>query len=51
MDDFIDEMVQLDPTGKGRSPNLVDSCSLARNYLHDKVLGNKTSFKTGRRIG
>ena len=29
MDDFIDEMVQLDPLGKGRSPNLVDSCSLA----------------------
>lgn len=51
MDDFIDEMVQLDPLGKGRSPNLVDSCSLARNYLHDKVLGTKTRFKTGRRIG
>ena len=51
MDDFIDEMIQLDPIGKGRSPNLVDSASLARNYLHDHVLGNKTSFKTGRRIG
>lgn len=51
MDDFIDESIQLDPLGKGRSPNLVDSCSLARNYLHDKVLGTKTRFKTGRRIG
>lgn len=51
MSDFIDEMVQLDPSGKGRSPNLVDSASLARNYLSEVVLGNKTSFKTGKRIG
>ena len=49
--DFIDEMVQLDPDGLGRSPNLVDSASLARNYLHDNVLSMGASFKKGRRIG
>lgn len=49
--DFIDEGIQLTPDGSGRSPNLVDSASLARNYLHTDVLGNRTKFTVGRRIG
>ena len=51
MDDFIQESIELDPEGKGKSPNLVDSASLARNYLHEKVMGSKTRFIKGRRIG
>jgi len=51
MDDFIDEGIQLSPDGKGRSPNLVDSASLARNYLHTDVLGNTTKVTVGARIG
>ena len=51
MDDFIDEGIQLSPDGKGRSPNLVDSASLARNYLHTDILGNTTTVTVGARIG
>ena len=51
MEDFIDESIQLDPTGKGRSPNLVDSASLGRNYLHTRVLGANTRVRRGHRIG
>ena len=51
IDDFIDESIQLSPDGKGRSPNLVDSASLARNYLHTDVLGNNTTMTVGARIG
>jgi len=51
INDFIDEGVQLSPDGKGRSPNLVDSASLARNYLHTDVLGNQTTMTVGTRIG
>lgn len=51
IDDFIDESVQLSPDGKGRSPNLVDSVTLAHNYLYEHVLGHKTVFKKGVRIG
>lgn len=51
IDDFIDESIQLSPDGKGRSPNLVDSASLARNYLHTDVLGNTTTMTVGARIG
>ena len=51
MDDFIDESIQLSPDGKGRSPNLVDSASLARNYLHTDILGNMTKMTVGTRIG
>ena len=51
MDDFIDESIQLDPLGKGRSPNLVDSASLGRNYLHTRVLGRGTRIHKGNRIG
>lgn len=51
LEDFIDESVSLDPTGKGRSPNLVDSVSLVHNYLHDSVLSKGTSIKMGARIG
>jgi len=49
--DFIDEGIQLSPDGNGRSPNLVDSASLARNYLHTDVLGNQTRVSVGARIG
>lgn len=49
--DFIDEGIQLSPDGKGRSPNLVDSASLARNYLHTDILGNQTTFSVGTRLG
>jgi len=51
IDDFIDESIQLSPDGKGRSPNLVDSASLARNYLHTDVLCNNTTMTVGARIG
>lgn len=51
MDEFIDESVGLSPDGKGKSPNLVDSASLARNYLHTDVLGNTTRVTVGTRIG
>ena len=50
-DDFINESISLDPLGKGRSPNLVDSCTLARNYLHEKVLHTGTTIRLGARIG
>ena len=49
--DFIDEGIQLTPDGSGRSPNLVDSASLTRNYLHTDVLGNQTTMTVGTRIG
>lgn len=49
--DFIDEGITLSPDGTGRSPNLVDSASLARNYLHTDVLGNQTHISVGGRIG
>lgn len=51
INDFIDESIQLSPDGEGRSPNLVDSASLARNYLHTDVLGNQTNMSVGARIG
>lgn len=51
INDFIDESIQLSPDGTGRSPNLVDSASLARNYLHTDVLGNQTNMSVGARIG
>jgi len=49
--DFIDESIELSPDGKGRSPNLVDSASLARNYLHTEILRNQTHITVGTRIG
>lgn len=51
LDDFINESVALDPLGKGRSPNLVDSSSLAHNYLHEDVLHTGTNIQLGARIG
>ena len=51
INDFIDEGIQLSPDGGGRSPNLVDSASLARNYLHTDILGNQTDISVGVRIG
>ena len=49
--DFIDESVSLSPDGTGASPNLVDSASLARNYLHTDIFGNTTTMSVGARIG
>lgn len=51
IDDFIDESVSLDPTGKGKSPNLVDSVTLVHNYLHEEILGKQTRIKRGVRLG
>ena len=51
INDFIDEGIQLSPDGKGSSPNLVDSASLARNFLHTDILGNQTTVSVGARIG
>lgn len=50
-DDFINESISLDPLGKARSPNLVDSCTLAHNYLHEDVLNTGSSIRLGARIG
>lgn len=49
LEDFIDESIQLQPIVK-KSPNLVDSCSLAHNYIHDTVLGTGTKISVGARI-
>ena len=49
--DFIDEGIELSPDGKGKSPNLVDSASLARNFLHTDILRNQTTVRVGARIG
>ena len=49
--EFIDEAVELSPDGVGASPNLVDSASLARNYLHTDIFGNTTTMTVGNRIG
>lgn len=51
LEEFIDESISLEPLGKGRSPNLVDSCSLAHNYLHEAILRNGTNIHLGARIG
>lgn len=51
IDDFIDESISLEPTGKGRSPNLVDSATLAHNYLHEEILGHRTIIRRGVRLG
>ena len=51
INDFIDEGIQLSPDGNTKSPNLIDSASLARNYLHTDVLGNQTNITVGARVG
>ena len=51
MDEFIDESVGLNPIKNDKSPNLVDSASLVRNYLHEEIIGKQTRFTTGKRIG
>ena len=51
INDFIDASIQPSPDGKGKSPNLVDSASLARNYLHTDILRNQTTISIGARIG
>ena len=51
INDFIDECIELTPDGSGASPNLVDSASLARNYLHMKVLQSQTRMSVGARLG
>lgn len=51
LDDFIDESVRLNPSGEGRSPNLVDSTTLVHNYLHEVVLRSTTKVHKGVHIG
>ena len=51
LDDFINESISLDPLGKGKSPNLVDSASLVHNYLHDNVLNTGSRIQLGARLG
>ena len=50
LEDFIDESITLDPLGKGKSPNLVDSVSLAHNYIQDNVLQKGTKIRLGGRL-
>ena len=50
LEDFIDEAVSLNPEGKGKSPNLVDSVTLAHNYLNENVLGKQSSIRIGGHI-
>ena len=50
-EDFVDESVNLNPLGEGRSPNLVDSVSLVHNYLHNDVLAAGSSISIGGHIG
>ena len=50
LEDFVDESISLEPTVKV-SPNLVDSVSLAHNYLHEEVLNKGSSIHLGGRIG
>lgn len=49
LEDFIDESVRLAPNNKV-SPNLVDSVSLAHNYLHEQILNTGTRVSMGGRI-
>ena len=49
LEDFIDESVRLAPKNKV-SPNLVDSVSLAHNYLHEQILNTGTRVSMGGRI-
>jgi hypothetical protein len=49
LEEFIEESVRLMPIMK-KSPNLVDSVSLAHSYIHDNILNQGTSIKLGARI-
>ena len=49
LDDFIDESIGLMPV-MTKSPNLVDSASLAHNYLQEHVLHTGSSIRMGVRI-
>jgi len=49
LDDFIDEATDLEPLMK-KSPNLVDSCTLVHNYLHEKIINIGGNVSIGRRI-
>ena len=51
LEEFIDESISLNPSGNGRSPNLVDSVSLVHNYLHEIVLSGGTNIHLGGHIG
>lgn len=51
MEDFMQESISLNPSGNGKSPNLVDSVSLVFNYLHDVVLNSGSKLHMGARIG
>lgn len=50
LDDFIDEAVNLEPLMK-KSPNLVDSATIAHNYLHEVVMNAGGNVYIGQRIG
>lgn len=50
LDDFIDESTNLEPLPK-KSPNLVDSCTLLHNYLHEVVFRSSGNVYVGQRIG
>ena len=50
LDDFIDESTNLEPVPK-KSPNLVDSCTLLHNYLHEVVFRSSGNVYIGNRIG
>lgn len=50
LDDFIDESTNLEPL-MSKSPNLVDSASLAHNYLHEEVMHSGGNVYVGKRIG
>ena len=49
LEEFIEEAVRLMPIMK-KSPNLVDSVSLAHSYIHDNIMNQGTSIKLGARI-
>ena len=50
LEHFIEESIGLEPIIKV-SPNLVDSVSLAHNYLHEEVLGKGSNIHLGGHIG
>lgn len=49
LDDFIDEATNLEPLPK-KSPNLVDSCTLLHNYLHETIMNSGGNVYIGKRI-
>lgn len=50
LEDFTDEATNLEPLLK-KSPNLVDSCTLVHNYLHETVFHSGGRVSVGKRLG